>query len=74
MDPRFSDVPTLKVFSAINSTTNEGAQLVMQGTISGVPPTTFANIFGLNCLLQRTDATGIYTNTGTVAVPVWTAL
>ena len=74
MDPRFSDVPTLKVYSALDSTTNIGQQLVLSGSLSGVPPTTFANIFALNCVLQRTDAVGIYKNTGTVAVPAWTAL
>lgn len=74
MDPRFSQIPTLVVDTAIAHPTNVGAQLVMQGSIEGVPPTTSADVFGLNCLLQRRDATGAYLNTGSVAVPAWTAV
>ncbi len=71
MDPRFLEIPTLKVYNAIDDVANVGKQLVMLGTIEGVPPTSYEGIFGRNCLIQRTDATGSYLNTGTTAVPVW---
>ena len=74
MEPFYTDIPTLKVFNAINDPSNVGKQLVMLGTIEGVPPTSYAGIFGRNCVLQRTDATGSYSNTGTTAVPVWTLI
>lgn len=41
-------------------------------TCDGVPPTS-ANFFQVGCLMVRTDVSTLYTNTGTVAIPVWTA-
>jgi len=74
MDPRFSQIPTLIVDTAIPNPTSVGAQLVLRGSIEGVPPTDSADVFALNCLLQRRDATGSYLNEGTVALPVWSAI
>lgn len=71
MDPRFSQIPTLKVYNAIDDVSNVGNQLVMLGTIEGVPPTSFLGIFGRNCMLQRTDATGAYLMSGTPGAPAW---
>lgn len=48
---------------------------VIEGEVVGVPPAgaSYGGIFALNCELIRTDITsGIYINTGTVAVPAWT--
>lgn len=50
--------------------------LVSLGVVDGTPPAgaAYANIFGLECLLQDSAGTGVYQNTGTVAVPVWTVV
>ncbi len=74
MDPRFSQIPTLRVFNAIQDPSNIGNQLVMEGVITGVPPTIYADVFGISCILQRDDSAIVYTNTGSTASPTWTAL
>lgn len=49
---------------------------VTLGIVTGTPPagSTYAGIFGLECLLQDSDGAGIYQNSGTVAVPAWTLI
>lgn len=52
----------------------DGTGLATEATCVGVPPTT-ANVFQIGCRIIRTDAVaglGVYTNTGTAAVPVFT--
>jgi len=71
MDPRFSQIPTLRVFNAIQDPSNIGNQLVMEGVITGVPPTIYADVFGISCILQRDDSAIVYKNAGTVATPSW---
>ena len=50
--------------------------LVSLGVVEGTPPagSAYAGIFGLECLLQDSEGTGVYKNTGTVAVPAWTVV
>ncbi len=43
---------------------------VLEGTCSGVPPTT-AGYFATGCELEDRGGTGSYVNTGTPAAPVW---
>ena len=45
--------------------------LISEANCKGVPPTT-TNRFALECQITDLDGTGIYINTGTVALPVWT--
>ena len=49
--------------------------LAVQASCTGTPPTT-ASIFEHGCLMYKTDgaggASGVYQNTGTTALPVWT--
>lgn len=71
MEPLYSQIPTLRVFSTIADPSNVGNRLVMGGVITGVPPTTYADVFGVSCVLQRDDSSKIYKNAGTVAVPSW---
>jgi hypothetical protein len=53
-----------------------GARLITFGTVVGTPPagSTYAGLFSLECLLQDLNGTAVYQNTGTVAVPAWTAI
>lgn len=74
MDPRFSQIPTLKVYNAIEDVNSAGNQLVMVGTIAAVPPTAYAGIFGVSCILQRTDTPIVYINNGTSDVPAWSVI
>jgi len=71
MDPLYSQIPTLRVFSTIEDPSNIGNRLVMGGVITGVPPTSYADVFGVSCVLQRDDSSIVYKNAGTVAVPSW---
>lgn len=71
MDPLYSQIPTLRVFSTIEDPSNIGNRLVMGGVITGVPPTSYADVFGVSCVLQRDDSSIVYKNGGTVAVPSW---
>jgi hypothetical protein len=50
--------------------------LVSLGVVDGTPPagSQYAGIFGLECLLQDAEGTGVYQNTGTVAIPAWTVV
>jgi len=43
----------------------------MEGVITGVPPTIYADVFGISCILQRDDSAIVYKNAGTVATPSW---
>ena len=47
--------------------------LLNQATFEGVPPVV-ASTFEVGCVTQDVINGDIYANTGTVAVPVWTAL
>lgn len=49
---------------------------VTLGVVAGTPPagTTYAGIFGLECLLQDSDGAGVYQQSGTVASPAWTLI
>lgn len=71
MEPLYSQIPTLRPFSTIADPSNVGNRLVMGGVITGVPPTTYADVFGVSCVLQRDDSSKVYKNAGTVAVPSW---
>ena len=71
MDPLYSQIPTLRVFNTIEDPSNIGNRLVMGGVITGVPPTSYADVFGVSCVLQRDDSSKVYKNEGTVAVPSW---
>ena len=71
MEPLYSQIPTLRVFSTIADPSNVGNRLVMGGVITGVPPTAYADVFGVSCVLQRDDSSKVYKNSGTVAVPSW---
>lgn len=53
-----------------------GDRLITLGTVIGTPPAgaTYANLFSLECLLQDLNGTAVYQNTGTVAVPAWSAI
>jgi len=50
--------------------------LISLGVVDGTPPagSTYAGLFGLECILQDSVGSGAYQNTGTVAVPVWTVI
>lgn len=74
MQPKYPDVPTLVAYNSVPDVDNAGNQLVMLGTLSGVPPTAYSGIFAKNCLIQRTDAATAYFNTGTSAAPVWSII
>ena len=64
MDPLYSQIPTLRVFSTIEDPSNIGNRLVMGGVITGVPPTSYADVFGVSCVLQRDDSSIVYKNAG----------
>lgn len=51
-------------------------QYVLQGVVTGVPPTgaSYAGIFAQDCILQAADGSGIYINSGTTALPSWTKM
>jgi len=53
-----------------------GDQLITLGTVEGTAPAgaTYAGLFALECILQDVEGGGIFQNTGTVAVPAWTAM
>lgn len=65
----FSNIPLLDVENQDPIT-----GLVSEGTYEGVPPTSFANVFSLECFITDLNGSGLYQNTGTVAVPVWTKI
>ena len=46
---------------------------VEEGTVTGTPPVV-AGIFSLDAMLTDINGSGIFQNTGTVAVPVWTLI
>lgn len=48
-------------------------KLLLQGTFEGVPPIV-AELFSKGCVVQNVTAATVLVNTGTSAVPVWTAL
>lgn len=64
-------IPTIPSLDVENQDPVTG--LVSQGTIEGVPPVV-AGIFSLECIIQDLNGSGIYQNTGTVAVPIWTLM
>jgi hypothetical protein len=47
--------------------------LVTEGTSNGVPPVV-AGVFSLECEITDIDGSGVYQNTGTVAIPAWTLI
>jgi len=50
--------------------------LVSFGTVKGTPPAgaAYPSIFSLEAVLQDINGTGVYDQTGTVAIPAWTLL
>jgi hypothetical protein len=69
-------IPTVDIQQQEQPKSNSSAQLITLGTVIGTPPAgaTYGGIFALECLLQDLNGTAVYQNTGTVAVPVWTAI
>ena len=53
------------------SGSNGNEQPAMLAKCDGVPPVT-TRVFGVGCLMQRTDNGSLYTNTGTFVTPIWT--
>lgn len=49
------------------------SKLLKQGSYAGVPPIV-ADTFEIGCIIIDTVGGGVYRNSGTTAVPVWTAL
>jgi hypothetical protein len=69
-------IPTVDIQQQEQPKNNSSLQLVTLGTVRGTPPAGagYAGIFALECLLQDLDGVAVYQNTGTVAVPAWTAI
>ena len=54
-----------------------GDRLITFGTIKSGPPyagAAYAGLFALECMLESLDGLAVYQQSGTVAVPAWTAL
>lgn len=69
-------IPTVDIQQREQPKSNGSAALITFGTVIGTPPAgaTYAGLFSLECLLQDLNGTAVYQNTGTVAVPAWTAI
>jgi hypothetical protein len=69
-------IPTVDIQQMEQPKSNGSAPLITFGTVIGTPPAgaTYATLFSLECLLQDLNGTAVYQNTGTVAVPAWTAI
>lgn len=69
-------IPTVDIQQQEQPKSDSSAQLITLGTVIGTPPagSAYANLFALECLLQDLNGTAVYQNTGTVAVPAWTAI
>ena len=69
-------IPTVDIQQREQPKSNGSAPLITFGTVIGTPPAgaTYAGLFALECLLQDLNGTAVYQNTGTVAVPAWTAI
>lgn len=71
--PQPTSFPT-PISSTCTLILGDGSGLATEATCVGVPPTT-ANVFQIGARIIRTDTPsglGVYTNTGTSALPVWT--
>ena len=64
-------IPTVDIQQQIN-----GNGLITLGTVEGTPyaGSAYPNLFALECILQDVNGSGVYSNTGTVAVPAWTLM
>ena len=69
-------IPLVDIQQQEQPSNTSSYQLITLGTIEGTPyaGSSYANLFALECILQDVNGSGVYTNTGTVAVPAWTLM